>query len=236
MNRGKNIVVLHGWKLGSDRYKPLILKLSKLGFNVYVPDMPGNGIVPLPNRPYKLSDYVEYVYTYLHTNKLRKCIFVCHSFGGRVGLKLVEKYPELVEEMILTGVPGFTPVSKAKISIYFMLAKIGGFVFSIPLLSIFSDFARRVLYRLAESGDYYHTSGVMRQTLKNVIAEDLYSEMANLKCPVVLIWGQNDVIVPVEIAKRMQKLIKNSSLFVVPETGHDLIWLRPSEFISKFIK
>lgn len=236
MNKSKNIVVLHGWKLGSDRYKPLIFELKNHGFNVYIPDMPGNGITPIPKRPYVLDDYVEYVLAYLHTNKLRRCIFVCHSFGGRVGLKLGEKYPQLVEEMILTGVPGFTPVSKVQLCIYFMLAKIGGFIFSIPFLSLFSDFARRVLYRLAKAGDYSHTGGIMRQTFKNVIAEDLYKPMKNVRVPVILIWGQNDVAVPVQVARKMQKLIKNSGLFVIPETGHDLVWTKPSEFISKFIK
>ncbi|NCN58578.1 hypothetical protein COW99_01525 [Candidatus Roizmanbacteria bacterium CG22_combo_CG10-13_8_21_14_all_38_20] len=234
MNKGKTIVILHGWKLSSQRYNPLVKELRKLGYRVYIPDMPGNGVAKLPKNPFTLDDYVEYVLGYLSTNKLRRFTLIGHSFGGRVGIKLVAKNPELINKLVLTGTPGVIPVSSTKIKMFLVLAKIGNMIFNLPVLELFKDSARRGLYRLAKSSDYYHTDGVMRQTFKNIIRADLVKSMSKLKLPVTLVWGEHDEAVPVNVAKVMQKMIKGSKLVVIPGSSHDVIWANPLRFIDAF--
>jgi len=235
MNKGRNtnVVILHGWKLNSKRYKPLSHRLEEDGYKVFVPDMPGNGVVASPKKPYTLDDYVEYIRKYLVTNKIRRCILICHSFGGRVGIKLTASNSNLVSKLVLTGVPGVVPVSSIRIAVFLMLAKIGNAILSLPGLSSTKNFARRVLYRLANSSDYYHTDGIMRQTFKNVIKADLVKPMKMLNVPVQLIWGEDDYIISLDIAKKMKAIIRNSKLTVIPDAGHDVIWTRPAKFIRE---
>jgi len=234
MNKSKTIVMLHGWKLSSKRYKPLVEELGKLGYKVYIPDMPGNGVTAIPKNPFTLDDYVEYVLKYLSTNKLRRFTLIGHSFGGRVGIKLAAKNPEFINKLVLTGTPGLIPVSATKIRMFLVLAKIGNMLFSLPVLEAFKDLARRGLYRLAKSSDYYHTDGVMRQTFKNIIRADLVKSMSKLVLPVTLVWGELDEAVPVNVAKTMQKMIKGSTLVVIPGSGHDVIWTKPLRFVDAF--
>jgi len=235
MNKGRNnnVVILHGWKLDSKKYEPLSRKLEKKGYKVFIPDMPGNGIENTPKRVFCLDDYVIFVRKYLLSMKVQKCVLIGHSFGGRVAIKLTAKYPELVEKLVLTGVPGIVPVSTSRITIFLILAKIGNLIFSVPGVSLDKDYARRVLYRLAKSSDYYHTDGVMRQTFKNIIKTDLVESMRKLNVPVQLIWGMDDHIVPVNIAQKMNIIIETSRLNVIPDAGHDVIWIKPVEFMHR---
>ena len=235
MNKGETVVILHGWRLNPNSYNPLVQVLKEKNIGVYIPDMPGNGVAPAPEKPYTLDDYVEYMLKYLSTNKLRKFILVGHSFGGRVGIELSVKKPKLVKRLVLSGVPGIVPASQAKISIFLALAKMGNIVFSLPGLIYLKGFARRVLYRLARASDYYHTDGIMRETFKNIIRANLRASMMQLKLPTQLIWGEDDTVVPVNIANRMKKIIRGSKLSVIAEAGHDVIWTKPKDFVNQFI-
>ena len=221
----QNVLVLHGWKLTSDKYHDLRNELNSKGYKVLIPDMPGNGIESEPEKPYKLDDYVNFVSKYLSQKNIKECIVICHSFGGRVGIKLAAQNPELVKGLILTGVPGFRSVSWLKRISFMILAKLG------RIISMGHN-TQKILYTLSGTHDYRKTTGVMRETFKNIVSENLTEPMRKLNCPVLLIWGENDKIVPLKIAKQMQKTIDNSRLIVIPDTRHNLPYKEPALFIN----
>lgn len=229
------IVILHGWNLSAQSYTNLVNLLSSKGFTVYVPDFPGFGKEKLPQKPYNTDNYVEFLESYLNKKNIKKCIIIGHSFGGRVGIKFIAKNPETVEKLILTGVPGVTPSSKTKILVFRFLAKVGKAIFSLPLLNVLFPLARKVLYQAIKETDYFKTEGVMRETFKKIISEDLTFAMNKITCPTILVWGEKDMITPVWIAKKMARLIGNSELMVVHEEGHSFIYKNPELFVKEFI-
>lgn len=223
MRKFQNILILHGWRLSGDKY----LNLAKLisdgkKYQVYSPDMPGFGMEKCPSRPFNLTDYVNFIDSFLRKNKITRTVIIGHSFGGRVGIKFASLYPYKVEKLILTGVPGFLPVGNLKVKFFLLLSKSGGAIFSLPVLSLFKDLAQKILYRISGASDYAHTQGVMRKTFKLIIREDLREYMKVLKIPVELVWGELDTIVPVKIAEMMKREIKGSRLTVIKNTTHRL--------------
>ncbi len=101
------IVILPGWLLGSDRFKPLSLVFQTLGFDTFTVDFPGFAQGEPLVKVFTLTDYVKYVQKYLKQNHIDKAIFICHSFGGRVALKLLSQEPQKAVCMIISGTPGF---------------------------------------------------------------------------------------------------------------------------------
>jgi len=215
-----DIVILHGWNLSGSRFAGLAEVLRKRKYRVFTPDFPGFGQEEAPKRPWHVVDYAEFLHRYIQGHGITRPVLIGHSFGGRVALKFAQLYPSSVRALILSGTPGFSPVPKKKMFVFLLIAKIGGFLFSIPPLTLFSDWARRWLYYVAGAREFMRAEGSMRQTFKNIVQDNLVSAMESVRVPCLLLWGEYDVIVPVTIARRMQEAIMHAKLTIIPEKDH----------------
>ncbi|HCM37695.1 MAG: hypothetical protein UV61_C0002G0248 [Candidatus Gottesmanbacteria bacterium GW2011_GWB1_43_11] len=234
------VVILPGWMLGSKRFTSLMAEFTKAGYKTYCVDFPGFEQGMELNRVYNLSDYVRYVEKFLKQKGIAKAIFVCHSFGGRVALKLLSQEPKRAAALVISGTPGFPTVSRIRFLITMSVAKLGKIFFLLPPFSLFKDRMRRLLYRVAGATDFYHAQGLMRETFKNVVKERLGEYMQKIRLPVLLIWGSQDRLAPIAIAKRMQKTLTRSKLTIIPDRGHNFLYKEPQlivhhteEFLQK---
>lgn len=231
-----SVVILHGWNLSSEKFNPLVKELEKNGYNVYCPDLPGFGRSKMPDHPLVLSDYADFLEKYRLQKKLDKFVLIGHSFGGRIGIKYSVYHSDKIYALILTGAPGIPPVSRGKIYFFLLAAKAGNLFFSIPPMNLFKGTARKMLYRIAHSTDFYNTDKNLRETFKNVVKENLTDSLPKIKVPVLLIWGKNDGIVPLDIANKMNNLIKNSKIEVIDNSKHAVPWTHSEEFTRKMNK
>lgn len=223
------IVVLHGWGLHGGVYGELKKLLEKEGFKVFIPDLPGFGAEPLRSQTMILDDYVSFVDEFLNANKIVKPIIIGHSFGGRVALKYAFKYPQKVTKLVLTGAPVIrSSVFKRKISR--MVSITGGQLFGF-LPKTTKDFLRKSLYFLVGEWDYYK-AGPLKEVFKNIINEDLVFYAKNVKPPVLLVWGENDRVVPVSDMKKIAKIIPHATFSVAKNAGHKLPYEKPVEFFK----
>lgn len=233
------VLILHGWNLSAAKFLPLRDELMKRGYNVYCPDLPGFGKSKLMANSWSLANYIDFVKKYLEDNRLNKFILIGHSFGGRIAIKYASQYPQVLEALVLTGVPGINPVPKFKISFFLILAKAGKLIFSLPLLSSLKDLFRKFLYKIANASDYYNTNDYMVETFKNTVKENLIPYLSQIKTPTLLLWGREDRIVPLEIADKMEHMVKNSKLVVINEGRHGVPWTHPKEFadaVGRFLE
>ena len=212
----KPIVILHGWGVSAKRYDPLIKELRDKKFRVFAFDF------PIAEQPSILSDYVSYLQKYLQKNKIVKPILIGHSFGGRVALKYQFVYPDSIAGLILTGTPGFSPFTK---KLFIALAKIGKIFFH-------SSQLRDWYYYIIGARDYYRAKGVMKNTFKNIVSESLVPYMKSVHIPTLLVWGEDDLLVPVWVAKKMEKTIQKSQLIIIPNSGHNVSFAHPKEFVK----
>lgn len=233
------LVILHGWGLSKRRFEPLEKELIRRGYNTYSLDFPGFGEEQSPDTPFTLDDYARFLHAYLTRNHITHPIFIGHSFGGRVSLRYNSLYPNVLSGLILTGTPGYTPVPRKKLLVFITVAKIGKLIFSLPGLSLLKDSMKRWYYYVVGAKEFYRAEGSMRQTFKNIVKELLDKDMESLRLETQLIWGENDIIVPLSIARRMNKTIANSQLTIIPSTDHGVPFKHPDLFadeVEKFIK
>ena len=227
-----DVVLLHGWNLSKETFEPLFDAFTKAGFHVHSFDFPGFGREQAPNKPWHVVDYAEFLKRYLDAHRIKKALIVGHSFGGRVVLKFVQLYPSMVSHLVLSGTPGFSPVLKRKMLFFFILAKIGSFIFSIPPLSIFQDWAKRLLYYASGSREFFKAEGSMKQTFKNVVVDDLLLPMQSVTVPCLLLWGEFDVMVPLSIMHRMAEVMPTATVKVIAEADHGVPFKEPQVFVS----
>lgn len=233
------IVILHGWALTGDTFLPLVDALRLLGYRAVSPDLPGFGSAELPKKPLGLKEYAEFLREYLHKHNIKKPILFGHSFGGRISLKYQQLYPSEISALVLSGTPGFTPVSRWRMVIGFVVSKFGAAFFMLPPFRLIEDRVRLFWYRLIGAKDFLRPQKVMRDTFKKIVTESLVEPMKSVSCPCLLVWGEGDGIVPVAIARRMEKIILGAKLVIIPESRHGVPWKKPEEvaiLIDDFVK
>jgi pimeloyl-ACP methyl ester carboxylesterase len=226
----RDVIILHGWGLSSARFSGLTALITKKGYRVFTPDLPGFGKSTLPEKPYGLVDYAMFLHGYIQDNHINSPIVIGHSFGGRVSLVFNLLYPSVLSKVVLTGVPGFTPVARQKIMVFVLFAKIGKLFFSLPILRHFYLTVQRWYYYIVGAREFYRAEGVMRETFKKVVQEDLEENMKKLTIPCLLVWGAEDIITPVWIAEKMKHVIVGSRLIIIKGADHGVSFKDPEVF------
>lgn len=229
-------IVLHGWGLSQERFQPLIQELQKRHYDVVSLDFPGFGKSETPLQSMTLDDYAHFLYEWLQEKKIKNPVFIGHSFGGRVSLRFNSLYPSYIQALVLTGTPGFRPVKSSKFLLFVAIGKIGKLLLSLPFLSGFHDIIKNKYYYIIGAREYTKAQGVMKQTFKNIVTDQLIDDMKNVNIPTYLIWGGDDKIVPVRIAEKMKQIIRGSVLTIIPNTDHGVPYKAPILFADQFQK
>ncbi len=223
IGKGKTLVFLHGWSKGisKEKYQELLDLLSK-NYHVIALDFPGFGKTDTPKTAWNIDDYSSFINSFLDKLKIKKCILLGHSFGGRITINIASQHNPKIEKIFLINSAGIERKS-LKIKIISIVSKI------IP------SFIKKTLLTIFSSKDYKETDGVMRQIFKNVVNQNLENLLSKINVPTHIIWGQNDNTTPLFHAKIMNKQIINSTLDIVKEANHGLPY-RQAKITYKLIK
>lgn len=97
----KTIVICHGMSSGGWAWKEVRNLLEKEGHTVYTPTMTGCGErVHLANKEVDLNTAINDIVNVITYENLHNIVLIGHSFGGAVASGVVDRIPELIEEVI----------------------------------------------------------------------------------------------------------------------------------------
>lgn len=218
---GEVILLLHGWGANITLYAGIIQALKK-NHRVIALDMPGFGKTSEPPEPWCVDDYVDFVMKFIEPFGIAKFSVVVHSFGGRVFFKMNarENLPYTIDRAVLIDSAGILPKKSFRQKASLRCYKIGVKVMSTKVLHFLYPDAVDDMRRKRGSSDYNNATPTMRTTLVKVVNEDLEPLMHLVKCPTLLIWGDQDTATPLSDAKRMEELIPDAGLVVCEGAGH----------------
>ncbi|MEK7597211.1 MAG: alpha/beta hydrolase [Patescibacteria group bacterium] len=225
----KTLVFLHGWGVDSKFWFSLIPELINKNYSLYFLDLPGFGQSQVPNTVYDVDDYKKIVYEFIKKLGLKSINLIGHSFGGRIALKIAADNPEFLEKVILIGAAGIIHDSRKK-KILTIISK-----FIKPIFKPgFMQPLRKKFYILI--GSEYLENIKLSKIFTKVVMEDLSPFFSRIKKQVLIIWGGNDKITPLDDGKMMNKIIPKSKLIVFEKAGHFSFVDQPEEFIKELIK
>lgn len=203
---GKDIVLLHGWGQNIEMMMPLGDKL--LNYHITILDFPGFGESDEPKTSLTIYDYVEILEELLSQLNINRPIVMGHSFGGRVAIVYASR--NSVEKLVLFGSPCVRNKKRSIKECIFKTVK------KIPGLNKVGEYAKKYV----GSYDYRKASPIMRETLVNVINEDLSEYAKKIKCPTLLIWGTLDTEAPISDARKLESLLIDGGLVELPDCTH----------------
>ena len=213
---GKVIVLLHGFMSNKESFLHQINRLKNFR-RVIAIDLTGFGSSKKMSHAYSLDDYVLDVLGVINELKLEHYDLLAHSFGGRIAVKLALK-DQRVNKLILTGSAGLKP--KRKLSFYFK-------IYSYKLLK---KIFKNKKFNNFGSLEYKMLNGVEKQSYVKIVNEFLDSQISKINNKTLLIFGENDSETPIYLARRFNKKITNSQLYIVKGAGHFCFVEKPYEF------
>jgi pimeloyl-ACP methyl ester carboxylesterase len=214
------VLALHGWRRSHGDFVGVLGTGSSLGPSPSIAvDLPGFGASPPPPEAWGSAEYAELVARVLQNvgpgSPEGPVVVLGHSLGGRVAVHLAASHPELVRALVLTGAPVARrdgPTRKPPPG--FRLVRAARKAHLVPEATL-----ERARQRYG-SADYVAAQGVMRQVLVRLVAERYEEQLRQIRCPVELVWGDDDTEVPLPIARTVHLALPGSVLTVSPGVGH----------------
>ncbi|KAB2334701.1 alpha/beta hydrolase [Cytobacillus depressus] len=245
----ETIILMHGFLSSSFSFRRLIPFLQK-EYNVISIDLPPFGKSGKSRRyRYSFENLANTVIQLVESLHLTKITLLGHSMGGQIALNTANIRPDLVQGVILLCSSGYMKKSKPLLILASCLPQFHRFVKRRLERSGLENNLRFVVYNQSII-DKEMEEGYLAPFLKDDIffaltklirdrEGDLSKDILNeLRVPCLLIWGEQDQVVPLEIGKQLHKDLKKSKLIVLKETGHLIPEERPEEvfhYIKEFI-
>lgn len=206
------VLALHGWSRRGADFTAALEGLDGMAL-----DLPGFGASPPPPAVMGAAGYADLIapaFALFDTAP----VVVGHSFGGRVAVARQSAHPGSARGLVLAASPLVRRSSRRGPSAAHRLARLG------HKLGLLSDARMERWRRRHGSADYRAASGVMRDVLVTAVNESYEAELTRLGVPVHLLWGNEDMEVPVTVAKAAEEIIRSAGtpvqLEVLEGVGH----------------
>ncbi len=234
VGEGPTIVLVHGIMSSLQTWDDWVAELSK-SYRVVSLDVPGFG---LTGAPASIDDFTEEFLLntfakFVDEIELEDFSLAGNSLGGYIAAQYASAYPNRINHLILLDpiaypqdVPWVMDVGTAPI-----ISTMGAFV-QPPLLitmnvkQVYGDHQRierrhmdryvHMAQRPGAKGAYIKTMEI----LKERSTQETPLPFSRIKAPTLLMWGEADAWVPVELSQRWKDDIRDSQVVIYPGVGH----------------
>ena len=228
------VVFGHGWGRTYRDFIPVAEALASVASS-YLVDFPGFGDTPRPDETWGTQAYADHMLNFLQAELgLTRFIWVGHSFGGRVGMRIAAKHPDAVCHLVLVASAG---IPRKRSSWQKLKGRQRGMEFKLRKAMAKDEAALQTLESRFGSVDYVHSREIgLRDIFVKTVNEDQTDTLPQIQCQTTLIYGGQDMETPVELGQRLAAGIPNADLIVCPHYDHISILDRGRHQIALSIK
>ncbi|MDQ2630347.1 MAG: alpha/beta fold hydrolase [Actinomycetota bacterium] len=248
---GPVLLLIHGMAGTCANWESVIEPLA-IHHTVIAPDFPGHGSSAPGGGDYSLGALASVLRDLMLTLGHERATLVGHSLGGGVAMQFTYQFPEMVERLVLVSSGGLGP----DVSPILRAAALPGAELFISVTAGVGSKVGSVLGRglgmiglrpntdVAEVTRGYATltdpdrRKAFVATLRSVVGMEGQRVAALDKLylaetlPLLIVWGENDPIIPVEHAREAHAQLPDSHLEIFEDTGHVPQLERPGRFIA----
>lgn len=234
--RNPTLLLIHGFTASTYSWHKVTLALAERGFHVIAVDLLGFGFSGKPKWfDYTIVSQARMISRFLNRIGVGRAIVAGCSYGGAVAATLTLDYPEFVEKLILVDAISNDAVKNRMV---FRLAGLPGIG---EVISAFLTDSRRFSkMRMADTlaKDSYHlitderAEAIARplsaadahnsvlMTLRHWDANRIEEDAHLINHQTLLIWGEEDTVVPIQHGQKLHESILNSRMVVFRRCGH----------------
>lgn len=228
LGQGPDMVMLHGWSMHSAVWHDLAKRLAKK-FTLHLVDLPGHGQSNWHTGALNLDDMTANLVAQLPEN----AHWIGWSLGGLISLAFANRFPERVKKlMLIAATPCFVKNAEWQCAMEAAVfnafadnlndnqtATLQRFLFLQARGSEHSrDTIRQLSHQIAVEKPPHPDA--LRDGLALLINTDLREQLTQLTCPVQMILGDRDTLIPTEMLACAQQLKSDIKTELLAGAGH----------------
>jgi pimeloyl-ACP methyl ester carboxylesterase len=241
---GPPIVCVHGL---SGNWQNFLENIPRVGRErrVLALDLPGFGESEKPADRITMSGYGRTVDDLCEQLDLGEVVLVGNSMGGFVAAETAIQFPARVERLVLVSAAGITSTdlyrapamawgraamlagsrSAAEKRMAILRPRLRHLVFS-TIVRHPSLIATEMLWEISLGAG----RSSFRAALEAILDYDFRDRLPDVRCPALIVWGEEDMLVPVADADEYERHIPQARKVVFEDTGHMAMVERPPTF------
>ena len=236
------LLLLHGFGSSLQAWDDWSLKLEQK-YRVIRLDLPGFGLTGAsPAHDYSEEKDLAILTHFADKLGLEKFSVMGHSMGGKMAWSLAASQPERVQALVLMAPDGFPETKDIGTKPYEVPAIMGLIKFVLPKYlvrkSIEPAFVQADALNDALVNRYYDmlrapgVRGAILERSNQTIYTDPVPRLKAIKAPTLLIWGEQDQMIPSINAQSYANVLSNSTTVLVPKLGHLLQEEQPEKGLA----
>ena len=247
---GPPVVFVHGLAGNWQNWLENLPRLARER-RVVALDLPGFGQSEKPAERVSMSSYGRTVDALADALGLGEVAIVGNSMGGFVAAETAIQFPQNVERLVLVSAAGITssdlrrePVmawgrmammagarGAAEKQLAIVRPRIRHLVYS-TIMRHPSRIAPEMLWEMSEGAG----RSAFRMALEGILDYDFRDRLGDISAPTLIVWGEEDMLVPVEDAAEYERRIPGARKIVLKDTGHVAMIERPPTFNRALIE
>lgn len=209
-------------------------------------DLPAYGLTgPFPDRNYSLAHYTAFLRGFLTALHIKQCVLGGNSLGGQIAWNYAVEHPEQVKKLILVDAAGF-PLRSTNVPVAFKMAR------TAFLKNIFTYITPRFVVKSSVENVFFDKNKVtdalvdryfelsLRAGNRQAFVDRLnalpdtssYHKIKSILQPTLILWGANDLLIPVENAYKFHEFLPNDTLIIIDKSGHVPMEESPQESLK----
>lgn len=224
------VILLHGLGASLHTWEPWARELAS-EFRVIRFDLPGSGLSP-PDLAGDYSDArsLRLLLALMDQLGLQRASLVGNSVGGRLAWSFAARYPERVDKLVLVSPDGFAspgfeygkaPEVPAVLGL--MRVALPKAVLRMNLAPAYADPSALSEALLERYHDLLLAPGArqaMLQRMRQTVLQDPVPLLRQIQAPTLLLWGEQDAMIPVANAADYLNALPRATLVRLPALGH----------------
>lgn len=244
--QGEPLVLLHGFGESAFTWRKIVPDLAR-SYRTIALDLHGFGWTERPQEAaaYTRDGQLRLVLGVLDQLGVDSAVWLGHSYGGALAASLAVLHPERVKALVLidSAAPTYPDSTKSRVAGVRPLARV-----ALPL-ALSTTAIRRSLKR-AFFDDALATRELAREYRQRLAVEGVLEayvhlsapaspsrpvKLAEITQPTLVIWGQQDLTIPIAGARKTTGQIPNARFVAIPRCGHSPTEEQPTEVLAALL-
>ncbi len=233
---GVPVLLLHAIADSWRSFEPVLSDLPE-SIHTFALTQRGHGDASRPASGYRVHDFAADLEAFMDALHLEAAVVVGGSSGGFIARRFAIDYPERTLGLVLLGSPA---TLRDKPGVQEMwdstISKLTD-----PISPVFvREFVESTLTRPVPQAfletivreNLKTPARVWKDTFKGLLEDDSLAELDKIKAPTLIVWGDQDAILPRSDQESLAAAIPGSRLLVYPGAGHAFYWEEPGRVAS----
>lgn len=218
---GPTYILVHGLGMSGRYMMPTAGLLAAHG-RVLLPDLPGFGNSGKPTRVLTIQELADALAEWMEAHDLPASVLIGNSLGAQVIADLAVRHRHHVERMVLVA-PTVDPRARRVLT---------------QAMRLIADVSREPagLYGIG-LGDYFRAGfGRVLKTLRHALVDPIVEKLPAIRCPVLIVRGGRDPIVPQQWVEQVALLIPDARLVTLADAAHAVNFNSPERLVMEVLR